>query len=86
MRDGNKPTFVAVDVPDDGNLEEKVVGFAQWELPSPSAAPEAEPSEADKDPLPASLDQDALRAIIDIIETETKKALGPDGHSKVCCM
>lgn len=86
MRDG-KATFVVVDAPDDGGAEENVVGFVQWELPPPQDAPEVrvEVSEADQDPLPASLDEEGLRAIIETLEAQTEKALGPDGHSKLWC-
>ena len=90
MQEG-KPTFVAVDVSDDGSAGEKVVGFAQWELPaalttetaSRSASEQAD--EVEKDPLPASLDVERLYELYEKLEIETKKALGPDGHSKIWC-
>ena len=86
MREG-KPAFVVVDVPEDGSDGEKVVGFAQWELPSPSTdASASEPAdEIESDPLPASLDLERLREVFAKLEAEAKKALGPDGHSKIWC-
>jgi thiamine pyrophosphate-dependent acetolactate synthase large subunit-like protein len=85
MKDG-KPTFVVIDVPEDGSDAEVVVGFAQWDTPSqaPPAASEAA-TEADLDPSPGSLDQEELRKLYKVIEEETKKALGPDGSSKMWC-
>ncbi|KAL2127087.1 hypothetical protein VTI74DRAFT_11366 [Chaetomium olivicolor] len=81
MRDGN-PTFVVVDVPEDGSKPEEVVGFAQWQAPAESTAL-SELKEADNGPLPPSLDQEALREIFEVLNKETKKVLGPDGHSKM---
>jgi hypothetical protein len=85
MKDG-KPTFVVVNVPEDGSGAEVVVGFAQWDRPS-GAAPAASEAvtEADLDPFPKSLDQEALRELYGVIDEETKKALGPDGSSKMWC-
>ncbi|KAK4035184.1 puromycin N-acetyltransferase [Parachaetomium inaequale] len=83
MREG-KPTYVVVDVPEDGSGDERVVGFAQWELPSqetPSTAGAA--VEIEPDPLPASLDQEKLLEMYRLIEDETKKALGPEGYSNM---
>lgn len=85
MREG-KPTFVVVDVTEGESEGENVVGFAQWELPSCSTAPASHAAaEAEKDALPASLDRDSLQELYAALETETKKALGPDGHSKMWC-
>lgn len=85
MREGN-PTFVVVDVSENGSDAEVVVGFAQWDIPSREAPRASEAvSEADVDPLPGSLDQEQLREIYRVIDDETKKALGPDGHSKMWC-
>lgn len=85
MREG-KPTFVVVDVTEGEPESENVVGFAQWELPSSLTAPESHAAaEAEKDALPASLDRDSLQELYAALETETKKALGPDGHSKMWC-
>lgn len=85
MRDGN-PTFVVVDIAEGGAETEEVVGFAQWELPSQVVAPAPEATvEADKDPMPGALDQEELRKLYRVIETETKKALGPDGHRNMWC-
>jgi hypothetical protein len=85
MREG-KPTFVVVDVPEDGSGDEQVVGFAQWELPSqatPFAAGAA--VEVEPDQVPASLDQEKLLEMYQIIVEETKKALGPEGYSNMWC-
>lgn len=85
MRDG-KPTFVVVDVPEDGSDTEVVVGFAQWDTPSQGAPGAAGAvTEADIDPSPGSLDQEKLRELYKQIEDETKKALGPEGYSKMWC-
>ncbi|KAK4234924.1 puromycin N-acetyltransferase [Achaetomium macrosporum] len=87
MREG-KPTFVAVDVPEDGSEAEQIVAVAQWDVPSPPTAA-GEHGDAQKtgyyiqEPLPPSLDQDALFELYKAVEEETKKALGPDGHSKM---
>lgn len=84
MKEG-KLTFVVVDRTEDG--KEEVVGFAQWEPPKRRDEKE-EPvtmSEADTDPLPASLDEAALRTAWEVIEAETQKVLGPEGHSKMWC-
>ncbi|KAL2022932.1 hypothetical protein VTK56DRAFT_4147 [Thermocarpiscus australiensis] len=81
MREG-KPTFVVVDDQEDESRPEKIVGFAQWELPSQSL-PAKDGNEAGEEPLPASLDGEALRANFEVMEAEAKKALGPDGHSKM---
>jgi thiamine pyrophosphate-dependent acetolactate synthase large subunit-like protein len=83
MREG-KPTFVVVDVPENGDGTEEVLGYAQWDPPT-KASPEPAPSEADQDPAPGSLDEEALREMWRVIDDETKKALGPDGHSKMWC-
>lgn len=83
MREG-KPTFVVVDVPENGDGTEEVLGYAQWDPPT-KASPEAAPTEADQDPAPGSLDEEALREMWRVIDDETKKALGPDGHSKMWC-
>ncbi|KAK4149786.1 puromycin N-acetyltransferase [Chaetomidium leptoderma] len=82
MRDG-KPTFVVVDVPEDGSGAEEVVGFAQWELPQATPPASEAVAEVDKDTLPGSLDQEKLIEMYAILEKETKRALGPDGHSKM---
>ncbi len=84
MREG-KPTFVVVDVPDDGSDGENVVGFAQWELPSSSRHVSEPAHESESDSLPASLDIEALKEVFAKLEAEAKKALGPDGHSKIWC-
>ena len=84
MREG-KPTFVVVDVPDDGSDGEDVVGFAQWELPSSSTHVSEPAHESESDPLPASLDLEALSEVFAKLEAESKKALGPDGHNKIWC-
>ncbi len=84
MREG-KPTFVVVDVPDDGRDSERVVGFAQWELPPPTTHASEPADEIESDPLPASLDLERLREVVEKLEAESKKALGPDGHSKIWC-
>jgi hypothetical protein len=84
MREG-KPTYVVVDVPEDEADGEEVVGFAQWELPSGSTAPAEAAAETEKDPLPGSLDRETLLKVYAALEAETKKALGPDGHSKMWC-
>jgi hypothetical protein len=42
-------------------------------------------AEADLDPLPGSLDQEEFRKLHKVIEEESKKALGPDGSSKMWC-
>jgi hypothetical protein len=85
MKDG-KPTFVVVDVPEDGSGAEVVVGFAQWDRPSQAAPAASEVvAEADLDPLPGSLDQEEFRKLHKVIEEESKKALGPDGSSKMWC-
>lgn len=89
MREG-KPTFVAVDVPEQAGSPELVVGFAQWELPSQPKGPDGstssdETDEMFKDPLPKSLDAEKLKEMYEILELETKKALGTDGHSKMWC-
>ncbi|KAL2261805.1 hypothetical protein VTK26DRAFT_3279 [Humicola hyalothermophila] len=87
MREG-KPTFVVVDVPEQDNSSEVLVGFAQWEPPSQptsfDGAASTDPAqEMAKDPLPPSLDANKLQEMYDIIDCETKKALGPEGHSKM---
>ncbi|KAL2269272.1 hypothetical protein VTJ83DRAFT_1456 [Remersonia thermophila] len=81
MREG-KPTVVVVDVPDNGDGPEEVVGFAQWDPPSLGVQGSAQ-AEADQDKIPGCLDQDALREMMRVIDEETKRALGPDGHSKM---
>ncbi|KAL1836474.1 hypothetical protein VTJ49DRAFT_5088 [Mycothermus thermophilus] len=81
MREG-KPTVVVVDIPDNGDGPEQVVGFAQWEPPTQGIQGSAE-AEADQDKTPGCLDQDALREMLRVIDDETKRALGPDGHSKM---
>ncbi|KAK3311707.1 acyl-CoA N-acyltransferase [Chaetomium strumarium] len=90
MREG-KPTFVCVDVAEDDSNDtggpERIIGYAQWEVPLPPVA--GETGEAKKsgyynqEPFPPSLDQDALFKIYKTVEDETKRALGPDGHSKM---
>ncbi|KAJ4298327.1 hypothetical protein N0V88_003352 [Collariella sp. IMI 366227] len=85
MRSGQL-TFVVVDIPEDGSEgEEVVVGFAQWELPTESdrSTDTKELDEVNQDPPPPTLDQDALREIFEVINTEAKKWLGPEGHSKM---
>lgn len=85
MKEG-KPTFVAVDVSEDG--AETVVGYAQWESPSSSQPPTSELSdvcELTKDPLPPCLDEGNMLEIYRIMETETRRALGPEGHSNMWC-
>ena len=84
MKEG-KPTFVVVDVPENGSSTETVVGFAQWELPWQPTSPDGGVCEAAKDPVPQTLDEGKLREMYEIIDIETKRALGPDGHSKMWC-
>lgn len=84
MNEG-KPTFVVVDVPEDKTSAEVVVGFAQWELPFQPASSNSIVGEADKDPVPATLDTQVFQEMYDIMDIETNKALGPDGHSKMWC-
>lgn len=87
MREG-KPTFVVVDVPDDESSTENIVAFSQWETPlQPTSASKQGGGEADTVVVrePASLDTEALRAIMERIDTESKKALGPDGYSNMWC-
>ncbi|KAK4169759.1 puromycin N-acetyltransferase [Cladorrhinum sp. PSN259] len=80
-------TYVVVDKADEASEEEEVVGFAQWEPPkgNDEKKKDQEPakSEVDSDTLPPPLDQAALRQMYEVIEAETLKVLGPEGHSKM---
>ncbi|KAH6855490.1 acyl-CoA N-acyltransferase [Chaetomium sp. MPI-CAGE-AT-0009] len=83
MREG-KPTYVVVEVSEDGNVDAQVVGFAQWELPS-ETTPLAIDSAASEqqDPFPPSLDQGKLWEMYKTIDEMTAAALGPSGHSNM---
>jgi hypothetical protein len=83
IRDG-KPTFVVVDVPEDATGAEVVVGFAQWEPPSQSP-PSPAAVFATNDPIPGSFDQHKAEVLFRLMMDETKKALGPNGHSNMWC-
>lgn len=84
LRDG-KPTFVVVEVHDDENKQEEVLGFAQWEAPLHSPPAQEQSREADAVVLPSCLDQGNLRKLYETLVRETKQALGPEGYSKMWC-
>jgi hypothetical protein len=83
IRDG-KPVFVVVDIAEEGSGAEALVGFAQWEPPSQSP-PSSAALFATSDPIPGSFDQDKAEVLFRLIKGETKKALGPTGHSNIWC-
>ena len=85
MREG-KPNFVVVEGSEEGDGDARVVGFAQWELPSqkPSSAIDTAENEQ-QDYFPPTLDQEALRNMFRKIDEMTMAGLGPSGHSNMWC-
>ncbi|KAK1830647.1 puromycin N-acetyltransferase [Podospora conica] len=84
MRDG-KVTLVVVDKADGGDdAPETVVGMAQWVRPvdkdasAPPPPPAGGPPVAEE-PVPATLDSEALDGFMKLLDEETVKVLGPDG-------
>ncbi|SPQ19918.1 9669af0b-78f2-40ae-8598-ccbcdd4e165f [Thermothielavioides terrestris] len=83
MRNGS-PTFVVVEIPEDGNAEGTVVGYAQWDAPAAASAHASKGHwEDDRVPSPGSLDEAKLLELYVTLEAETKRVLGPEGHSNM---
>ena len=98
MREG-KDTLVVVDIDtchDGRSGGEVVVGFAQWKRPwSVSSTKgeglsdglgEDEGEDEDENLSVPGLDREALVSLEKLLDTETRKVLGPEGHKDMWCM
>ncbi|KAK4183916.1 acyl-CoA N-acyltransferase [Podospora australis] len=80
MKNGN-PTFVVVDVAQDGT-EQDIVGFAQWGLPkskNPNQKSSQEVDHESTDAPPPSLDKEGLDELYGKLDAEVQKVLGEQG-------